>query len=55
MTSLPGIYFFCGGVIISWKHFKQFKDIYYNKLPVVDSKKFEEYVYLRKAIVALLF
>ena len=34
---------------------KLFAAIYYNKLPVVDSKKFEEYVYLSKAIVALLF
>ena len=61
-------YHIYGSVMTSWEHLKRsisqgrcvyfttpVATIYYNKRPVVDSKKFEGYVYSRKAIVILLF
>ena len=67
-TSFPAIHFFYDSVIISREHLKQstcqgncvyfstlVATIHYNKRSVVDSRKIEEYVYLRKTIVALLF
>ena len=68
-TSFPGIRFFYDSFIISQEHLKRFKcrrhcvyfttlvaNIHYNKWPVTDSRKIEEYcVYLKKTIIALLF
>ena len=68
MTSFPAIHFFYDSVIISREHLKQsacqrncvyyttlVATIHYNGRSVLDSRKIEEYVYLRKTIVALLF
>ena len=66
--SIPVIYFFYGCVIISGEHLKQYiyqrrllyyfttlvVAILYNPWSVFDSRKYEEYFYLRKAIVAVL-
>ena len=66
-TSFPASHFFYDSVIISREHLKQCTwqgnciyftlvgVIHYNKWSVVDSRKIEEYVYLRKTIVVLLF
>ena len=67
-TSFLGIRFFYDSFIIWREHLKQFiswrhcgyfatlvTTIHYNKRSVIDFKKIEEYVYLRKAIVVLLF
>ena len=66
MTSFPAIHFFYDRVIISREHLKWSicqghcvyftalaAVIHYNKRSVVDSRKFEGYVYLMKTIVAL--
>ena len=66
MVSFPAIHFFYDRVIISREHlqwsicqryFAYFATlaatIHYNKRSVVDSRKFERCVYLRKAILAL--
>ena len=64
---IAAIHFFCGSVIIHRSFWSDpyvkdtdffttlFATIHYNKRSVVDLRKFEEYVYLGKAIVALLF
>ena len=67
-TSIPAIHFFCGGAIIKWNHlrgsicqghFVYFMAlvlaIHYNKQSVANWGKFEGHVYMRKAIVAVLF
>ena len=67
-ASFPAIYFFYGSVIISREHLKQstyqglcvyfttlVAAVHYNKRSLVDSRKFEGYVYWKKNIVALLF
>ena len=66
-TQITAIHFFYGSVIISREHLKQpicqrrvnfitlAIAISYNKRSVLNSRKFEVYVYLRKAIVSLIF
>ena len=65
-ASVAAIHFFHGIAIISRKHLdicqgpclyftRLHAVIHYNKRSVVDSRKFEGYVYLRKTIAALLF
>ena len=67
-ASVAVIHFFYGSVMISREHLKRsicqghcvyfttlVATIHYYKRSVVDLRKFEGYVYLRKAIVALLF
>ena len=63
-TSFLGIHFFYDSVIISRKHLKRKNTVYlttlvatihYNKQSVIDSRKTEGYIYLRKTIVARLF
>ena len=62
-TSFPASHFFYDSVVISREHLKQstfqgncvyfialLATIHYNKRSVVDSRKIEEYVYLRKTI-----
>ena len=68
MTSFPTIHFIYDSIIISQEHLKQstcqgtcvyfttlIATIHYNKQPVVDSRKIEGYIYLRKTIAALFF
>ena len=60
-TSFPGIHFFTGA--LEAIHVKEtvfilqllVATIHYNKWPVIDSRKIEGHVYLRKIILALLF
>ena len=55
-ASILVIHFFSGSVIMSQEHLKWLMcQGHYKKLSMVDSRKFEGYVHLRKAIVALLF
>ena len=58
-TSIAAIHFFYDNVIISWEHLKRstsqrhcvyFTTLFATKKIVVDSRKFEEYVYLMGAI-----
>ena len=68
MTSFPAIHLIYDSVIISREHLKQSTcqencvyfttltaTIHNNKQSVVDSRKIEQYVYLKKTIIALLF
>ena len=64
----PSVFSVVGSLITSWENPNQsicqghcvyyttpVEVIHYNKQSVVDSKKFEEYIYLMKVIVALHF
>ena len=68
MTSFSAIHFFYDSVIILWEYLKQstcqrncvyyttlIATVHFNKRSVVNSRKIEDYVHLRKSIVALLF